>query len=851
MKWPWSSGDKERGNAEKRAPAQPAGPAQPPVGKPLSIADQARARLTMIETFLGRPGTPITPELRQRLHDDLVEAASTLPDATIRLLPTVEKRCGLTDDTVQLIFRAWLRRPDAGAFAETWSIAAGLMKAVTGVSQPSSLCVWFGDAVRAEDPDVSPEFRAIATAHLTELVDAQFEKYAFSGGSSVEWQVMYALGPGTRAEWYRRFGDRAAARGDKAGARRRYALAERFGGDSAAQPSRSPTRPGYTTGPSRRADHQPPRATSARLGFEMGSAPVTVSPPRKEPPTPARPPTPEPAASSTPSRQTPVDVSRKLLLAASDVMHGRSGAPRLADSPPQSVEQPLRMAVLFVTALSRLREGDQAAAEAELREIIREPAELPADEDMHANAHLVLGLLLQDSRLLAAGVRQLRDRHGDRWASVSMVDQEAISTMRARAAAREAAAADTPEASDLDPAQLRHARANLAEATRSALISRAEEANASLARVRRIIGVARGGQAAELTRIADRIGDIAAGSDPSSPPPSARLALTALRQDGVIRPWTQPAMRLWEKYDPGDLVSVHHRAIAEHAKAYYLELEGDHTAFLHWDAALRHWATLYDSAEFWESMRGHLGEVMSDVTPPELERAIDRVRADLPEQLLEPHATRIRTLWQKQPARARAHMRTIRTAPFPETVKSATRSRGGYEAEVAVRRLAKAGSEGQALDLVAAWLRVDPDSVQLAEAALDIGIDHMQARQNISAQMYPARLLLDRITEMTAPINDTLGLTRSRTTATTTQQWSAAVSAADRSAYAAKLARHEFWFGTCLMFIAFDQRHQMSALRLCGEAAGHFRWAIGLGLPDLPPYDSVRELLATASIGER
>jgi hypothetical protein len=805
----------------------------------------------MIEEFLEQADAGIPPDTQQQLQSDLVEAAAVLPDAAMRLLPGFKKRCGASEAAVQAVFRAWLRTPDPGSFAQSWALAAEMMKSGVGESGPSTLCVWFGNTLRAGDSDVSPWFRRIATAYLTELVDTHFEDYAYSGWSSVAWQVMYALGPDTRAEWYRLLGDRAAERGDKRSAARRYELAERFGGDSTKekrpQPKPSGTLPANQTpsGPKSPAD----RPTSPRKPL-VGSD-TTRRPP---PPAPSRPP-----ASSLPKLTGYVDVNRQVVLAASDVMHGRSAAARLADASEQLPDRPLRVAVTFITALSRLRENNLPKARAELRRVLSTPAEFDADRDMIANAHLILGFLDKDSRLLVVGTQALMDRYQDRWVTRSMVDPKAIWFAMAEAAAEESAASVPADEHPGGPAESGAelsafhrgiAHASLAKAAQAALHARIEEADALLASVRKLLDNARGDQAADLRESAARIGEITARMDHSSPQPQfTRLAVAALQVDGVTHPWTPQAMRLWDEHgaDDNDPITVHHQAIAEHARAYQLELDGKNAAFAHWERALHHWARLYGDPGFWRSMREHLDTVMADATPDEVVRAIEEVRAELPERLLEPHVTRIRALWRDHPPRAREHVRLIRMSPLPAAANARARSKVTHDIEVPMRRLAREGHHGPALDMAAAWLNIDPDNVQIGETAIDVGIEHVEARQSAQDSMYPSRLLLERISKMVAPIVAGLGLTYLRVgqPAGTSPT---GVSETDRAAFAAKLARHEFWLGTCLLFIAYDQLMKSAHVSGGREAAEHLQRAIRLGLPEMPPYDSAHELASKAEM---
>lgn len=231
MKWRWSRGEEEpakpAGVEPARKAVKPRGPSVFETAMRAADAEtelEARTRLvlTAVRELLGRDDDAELARDRRLVQERLVEAARIAPDAALRLLCDVADRCGIETEAGRQALTVWTREPVAAEFARTWFAAECL------IEDNAELGVWLANSVRAEV--VSAEFRQLARAHLTGLVDRHFERYQFSGSSVPVWQVLYALGPASRSDWFLRLAELADERGETSEAARRYELAQRFGG---------------------------------------------------------------------------------------------------------------------------------------------------------------------------------------------------------------------------------------------------------------------------------------------------------------------------------------------------------------------------------------------------------------------------------------------------------------------------------------------------------------------------------------------------------------------------------------------------------------------------------------------
>ncbi|MEV0248443.1 hypothetical protein AB0H76_17730 [Nocardia sp. NPDC050712] len=413
----------------------------------------------MIESFLEQADQSAVQRAQDRVSADLAGAAAFYPDQAIRVLRMAIRRLAVTETDVQRVLGSWLHRPDPDSFARTWIIAEELMRAPSGNSTPSELCVWCATTLRAGGSGDFVAFRSLAKEHLARLVDDDFEKLAFAGGGSVIWQVLYALGPGSRSDWLRLMSDRAAARGEKDVARRRHQLADRFtpepdrnrlvghrraesrdsgiffgaGGGAGSRGTVAGIGIGSTDTPFGFHPTDPTQPPGAHLP-PTGSRPIGFTPVIREP---ATPPPPAPPDFDT--------ITRLILRAVADLMQGR-GPTDLTEPLRHATDPDQRRTLIFLSALADLRAGELDRARTTLRKVLAGPAEADT-RDLVANAHLIVGLLDADVEQVAAGLRLLFDQHGDSWADNSLLDPETMRRTLVSAAPQKLA--ELAEASEL------------------------------------------------------------------------------------------------------------------------------------------------------------------------------------------------------------------------------------------------------------------------------------------------------------------------------------------------------------------------------------------------------------------
>ncbi|MFE3194366.1 hypothetical protein ACFXHA_35555 [Nocardia sp. NPDC059240] len=804
---------------------------------------RARAMLTGVHEFLALAEDDEILGERAELLRRVREIATLAPDAGVRLVARLTGWFGLDEALAREALGAWMTRPETGSFGATWSAASELLTA------SDSVTAWLTNAVlaaRSESPTeqaersaVSGRFRELARGYLVELVDGDFDTYEFTGSTSPVWQVLYALGPATRPEWFLLFGDRAAGRGEEAEAARRYEMADRFGGGTHA---RDRLRNLHDIGA-----HQ-------RLLNGVTDAALLKGP-------------------GTPSAY------RQLVIGTAGVLTGKTASAALAEAQ-RDGDHNVRRAAAFVSALDRLRDGDTEAARSRLREFLSAAVDgngtLAADGP-EANARLVLGALDRDDALITAGARQLLSRYREQWPTHSLVDAATVLTAVSRtdsALLTELIGGTTTgltggattglNGADLDAMRIDTARTYLADAAQAAVFSHFEETDRLLTQAGLLLTGSDSDAADQLrdtaTRITDTVARLRAKSAPERP--LDRLAFTALRQNGEIHPWTGPALQLWQDYDTAHGQhgghahaiapdSLHHLAIAAHARAYQLEIDGDDAAFEQWRQALGYWARLRADDRFWASLRTRLAATAGDATPAEVANAVDEARGELPAQVLEPHVSLVLQLRKDDLPRARAHLELIRTAAFAPEDISRARTRLAREAGAGIRRLTREGDLERALAEVSAWIDIDSDNIPLAEQALDVGIEtaEFEHRRSDRGWAEQSRPVLEGIADLVEPMRAHLGLT-ARQLATGRRP---ATGETDRAAFAAKLARYEFWHGTALVVSTYDRLKRNPYEDRTGfrRGAGHLNTALMLGVPAHAPYNKAREMLVAAGQLER
>ncbi|MGX1810394.1 hypothetical protein ACWIGI_32160 [Nocardia sp. NPDC055321] len=771
-------------------------------------ADRIRLVLAAVQALLDRYDDAELARERAGVQARLSTLAGAAPDAAVRLLCDVADRCAIDEQSAREVLGAWLRAPAVPEFARTWFGVSGLL------AEHADLATWLANSVRTPGPAVSDDFRRVARRHLLGLLDKEFEHYQFTGPTSPVWLLLYALGPASRPDWFLLVGDLAAERGDENEAARRYELARRFGGGDLAEER---IRALHDIG----AYHRLARGITA--GDQL-KGPGTPSP------------------------------YRNLVVSAAAVMSGTPSGDRLTGVL-RAGEPRLLPAALLLAALDRIRADDRDGAREHLRRLLGATA---ADETLLANGQLTLGALDADAELVARGARTLLARHGSAWPIRTLLDPTTLLTAVAHHAPELVSeligAGGTSAGDGLRELRVSVAGADLAQAARAELFDAPADADRALARAARLLAGLEGADADRLRAAAARIAEIAAGrraraADRPLDRPLERLGYAELRADGDVHPWTPSALRLWRECDAeqaADGRGLHHLAIAAHARAYALEIAGDAEAFEAWREALALWSRLHAADDFWDELRARTHAVTADSTPEESALIVDRARAELPGQLLEPHVTRVLELRRDQLPRARAHLELIRTAPFAADELTRARTRLAREAGAQIRRSTREGHLERALDEAQMWVEIDADNVPLAEQALDVGIEAAETAQRRGDKWAEqARTVLERVETMVRPLCTELGLTPGQLLSSALRP---RLDDANRTAFAAKLARHEFWLGLAIVISTIDRLQSNPFEDRAGFriAANHLNTALTLGLPDHSPYDQARKILVGA-----
>ncbi|MFI1919393.1 hypothetical protein [Nocardia sp. NPDC020380] len=687
-------------------------------------------------------------------------------------------------NAIRYVLGQWLRSPDPAAFESTWPIADELLRA-------NVLQVWMGEQIRAESSTASPTFRQLARRHLAAQVDRDFEWFLQDGAPV--WQLLFALGPDTSAEWYCALGDYAILRGDTPSAYQRYTLAEQYGSSQARERlTRWPDLMSYR----------------ALIRNEPG---------------------PEMAGSSSYLRllQTAVGVAR--------------GLPATAEVS-GSEDTRLWRQTIFVNALRRLRADDHSGASAELRRILGKRTRSADDLAVDASARILLGALESDDRMIAAGARKLFSHYGDRWPAYSIVDPYVV--LIAVAHIEPALLGGNNSGSTVTNVRLVAAHRSLVRA--AALLSDDQQVRARLSEAKRLLEGISGDSADKLRTSIDRITEVSAQRSrqhPSRTPGS--LAFGALQQNGVCHPWSPAAELIWRSEDslgPGDWRSLHHLAITLHARAYQLESDNDKRAFDYWTYALACWARLHADNEFWAGLRAHLTQVLAKDAVGDIDGVIAAARAALPAQVLEPHATRIHQLRGTQLQRARTHYEIILHAPLPTAARRQTLDSLIGAAAVQVGRLSREKNWDSALTEAQRWMQIDPTSLRFAELLLETSNDFLESLSTDSDWIARAHPVLNNVEYQTRPALRCLDGTGLLLTEMHTD---------DRRACMAALAKHEYWLGLLRQQVAGRYLGDLADgtpqwINECADeflaAASHFSRALLLGLPPVSPYDQASKL---------
>lgn len=710
---------------------------------------RARRLLDVITGFLGESDDEIVwgnalPELQAGLEDAAREFAD---EALVVLSGVVERGGRVSESSVTAVLRAWIARPDEGAFPNTWATASRVLP--PGVHR-SRAAEWYRllDRVLRGMPGqaVSPVFRRLVITHLVGKVDARFEEFALS--ASPIWQLLYVLGPDARATWFCVLGDRAAERGDEVAAARRYQLALDKGCWSAG-----------------------PRL--ARLlaveGYRLLGSGDAAGAVRK------------------------LDAALKLadepdyraLRAAASLSRGAPSRLALEEILAQTERVPSSAPLALTAAWALMLAGRREDAVAPLRALVDTR---PAGSDLAANVRLVLGVLTGDDNLLVDGGRHLLDQHPEGWADRSVVGAAPVLAAAARRDPVLFFALASGTKADIGRELVVTAgRRALVDAVRAALAGRAGDAHDLLVLAGRVLGEAgatEDARVAELTVVIDRVGRHVGrlGELPDE------LAYAALRDGGVVFPWTERAELIWDAAaaDPAAGSRTHHAALVHHAHAYDLELTTDAAAFWHWRTALDHWLRLRDDDPWWERKRRHLIDVLPNASPAEIDQVVDEVREEFVGDLLQPHRVLATRLQHEDPARARQHMTLVRGVPPRRSRKRRQQPELYTVAEAVDQKRFE-----EALADLEPRLLIDPHNLDMVVLALEIGRRWSEYTYDVDdwgRWNSRAALLLGRVRVLVDPACDHLGLNPTRVDPATERD-------DDLANLVRELARYEFWWG--------------------------------------------------------
>lgn len=120
------------------------------------------------------------------------------------------------------------------------------------------------------------------------------------------------------------------------------------------------------------------------------------------------------------------------------------------------------------------------------------------------------------------------------------------------------------------------------------------------------------------------------------------------------------------KHNPDDVGIVHHLAIAHHAQAWDMELQGDPQAAYEWERALGYWRTVAASSEFWTDLKTKL--LACD--PNADSTLLTEARWKLLEDLLDVHVDFVRHYCETgAPEHATTHVEIVKRARIPPAVR--------------------------------------------------------------------------------------------------------------------------------------------------------------------------------------
>lgn len=142
-----------------------------------------------------------------------------------------------------------------------------------------------------------------------------------------------------------------------------------------------------------------------------------------------------------------------------------------------------------------------------------------------------------------------------------------------------------------------------------------------------------------------------------------------------LLPYTDEALRELEaahEHDPEDVRLIHHLAIAHHARAWDLELQGRLQAAQEWTKALGYWNRLAAPPPFWEAMKQKLQACDPGADPA----LVTDVQRDLLLNLLDVHVDFVRYYCESDaPEQAIRHVNLIRAAHIPPALRQGITAR--------------------------------------------------------------------------------------------------------------------------------------------------------------------------------
>ena len=176
-------------------------------------------------------------------------------------------------------------------------------------------------------------------------------------------------------------------------------------------------------------------------------------------------------------------------------------------------------------------------------------------------------------------------------------------------------------------------------------------------------------------------------------------------------PYTDAAIGEFEeahRRDPANAGIVHHLAIAHHARAWDLELQGDPRAEAEWQCALDYWRTVGASVEFWAALEAKVCQVDSKADPA----IVHGTRRDLLENLLDVHVDFIRYYCElDRPERAMAHVNIVNQALIPPAVKKRLVDKVYGAMTGSVAEANAQGERDSALTILERFLQIYPGHV--------------------------------------------------------------------------------------------------------------------------------------------